>query len=63
MAVNFMGQTGAMGVLPYCYTELILNRLRAKDKTLQAFLESSTIASFLFFIVLGRNIAFLSPTT
>ncbi len=39
MAVNFMGQTGPMGVLPYCYTELILDRLRAKDKTLQAFLD------------------------
>jgi type VI secretion system protein ImpH len=39
MAVNFMGQTGPMGVLPYCYTELILERLRAKDKTLQSFLD------------------------
>jgi type VI secretion system protein ImpH len=39
MTVNFMGQTGPMGVLPYCYTELILERLRAKDRTLQSFLD------------------------
>ena len=44
MKVNFMGLTGPMGVLPYAYTELILERLRAKDKSLQSFLEFSTIA-------------------
>ncbi|PZR71527.1 MAG: type VI secretion system baseplate subunit TssG [Chthoniobacterales bacterium] len=39
MAVNFMGLTGHAGVLPYHYTELIRDRLRAKDATLPAFLD------------------------
>ncbi len=39
MTVNFMGLTGPMGVLPYCYSELILARQREKDRGLQAFLD------------------------
>jgi type VI secretion system protein ImpH len=38
MQVNFMGLTGCMGVLPYHYTELILQRLKQKDETLVHFL-------------------------
>ena len=39
MSVNFMGLTGPMGVLPYCYTELILERQREKDRSLAEFLD------------------------
>ncbi|HUB30847.1 MAG TPA: type VI secretion system baseplate subunit TssG [Terracidiphilus sp.] len=37
--VNFLGLTGPMGVLPYAYSELILERLRAKDASLAHFLD------------------------
>jgi type VI secretion system protein ImpH len=39
MRVNFIGLTGPMGVLPYCYTELILEQLRYKDSSLRDFLD------------------------
>jgi len=39
MTVNFMGLTGPMSLLPYPYSELILERQRAKDHSLAAFLD------------------------
>ncbi len=39
MRVNFMSLTGALGPLPQAYTELVLQRVRAKDTTLRDFLD------------------------
>lgn len=38
LSVNFMGLTGAQGVLPYHYTEMLLKRLKMKDESLSDFL-------------------------
>jgi type VI secretion system protein ImpH len=39
MTVNFMGLTGPIGMLPFTYSELILDRVRAKDHSLAAFFD------------------------
>ena len=39
MEVTFMGLIGPAGVLPYCYNEMAIERLRQKDTTLTAFLD------------------------
>src|SRR5580693_4117999 len=39
MTVNFFGLDGALGVLPTRYTELIAERLAARDTTLRDFLD------------------------
>jgi type VI secretion system protein ImpH len=39
MSINFFGLTGPMGVLPHRYTELIRERNRSKDRTLQDFFD------------------------
>lgn len=40
MVVNFFGLTGPMGVLPHYYTELIRDRLRVRDRTMQDFFDT-----------------------
>jgi type VI secretion system protein ImpH len=39
MTVNFMGLAGCVGVLPFHYTELLLQRLKARDPALVRFLD------------------------
>jgi type VI secretion system protein ImpH len=39
MAVNFMGVTGPMGVLPRVYSEFVISRLRVRDRTLADFFD------------------------
>jgi type VI secretion system protein ImpH len=39
MVVNFMGLTGPSGVLPLYYTEMIVERVRQKDRTMLDFLD------------------------
>ncbi len=39
MNINFMGLSSAMGVLPYHYTEIILQRLKIKDESMRNFFD------------------------
>ncbi len=38
LAINFLGLTGAMGVMPFHYTEMMLQRLKEKDTAFAEFL-------------------------
>jgi type VI secretion system protein ImpH len=50
LLINLIGLTGATGVLPYHYTEMILSRQRSKDNNLEEFLNlfNHRIASLLY---------------
>jgi type VI secretion system protein ImpH len=39
MLINFMGLTGSTGIMPYHYSELVLKRLKIKDRSLMDFLD------------------------
>ena len=39
LSINFMGLTGAQGVLPYHYTEMILQRFKIKDNSISHFFD------------------------
>ena len=39
MQVNFLGLTGSNGVMPYHYSELVLKRLKIKDKSMMNFFD------------------------
>src|SRR4051812_47471706 len=39
MRVNFLGLVGPLGILPIYYTELVANRVQARDNTLRDFLD------------------------
>ena len=39
MVINFMGLVGPSGVLPLYYTELIVERIRQKDRAMLNFLD------------------------
>lgn len=39
MSVNFMGLTGHLGVLPLVYSQLVIDRVRAKDTSLRDFFD------------------------
>lgn len=39
ISVNFMGLTGPLGLLPFYYTLMVADRVRARDRTLKDFLD------------------------
>ncbi|MBI3560596.1 MAG: type VI secretion system baseplate subunit TssG [Gammaproteobacteria bacterium] len=39
MVINFMGLTGSSGIMPYHYSELVLQRLKVKDRSMESFFD------------------------
>ena len=57
IVVNFMGLTGPLGTLPYAYSDLIMERLRSKDRTLADFFDVfNHRAISLFYQLMARTI-------
>jgi len=57
LIVNFMGLTGNIGILPYAYTEYIIERIRAKDRTIEAFFDIFNHRMISLFYQAWRSIA------
>jgi type VI secretion system protein ImpH len=50
MTIAFLGMTGALGSLPHCYTELLIDRIRHQDRAFWDFLDifNHRIISFFY---------------
>ncbi|TQV66916.1 type VI secretion system baseplate subunit TssG [Exilibacterium tricleocarpae] len=55
MIVGFMGLTGSQGVLPYYFTELVLQQLREKSDVLKDFLDTINHRSISLFYQASRK--------
>ncbi len=61
MRVNFMGLVGPVGQLPLYYTELVADRVQARDRTLRDFLDIFQHRAISFFYRAWEKYRFLVP--